>query len=277
MSEKTLKKNNAPVIINDGSWSDPWEQIPAGKNRAIIVAGNGLLQLKRMRALEYTLAEAATLLSSGGPDFLESFKPYCRVTLPDRIPLDDIRRVQSFFRDVTEKEEVECAIFVLWSPIERQFQFVAPRDYEDISKTHITSVFPDVPFGYVIFARIHSHVDFGAFHSGEDDAGEKTDGFYITIGNNAKSQIPSYACSVVVDGKRFSVPPHEVIDGLDPVDYPKAWWTPVTAALERQRAEEEERQRQLAASQANRFSMVGVGAGSYGSGNGDKKKKGGRR
>jgi hypothetical protein len=39
--------------------------------------------------------------------------------------------------------------------------------------------------GYVVFGDIHSHCDFGAFHSGTDDADERHglgDGLHITIG-----------------------------------------------------------------------------------------------
>lgn len=241
-NQKKAKKNTAPILHYDGSWSDPWTQVSENMNRAIIIAGNGVLQLKRIKALEYTLAEAATLIASGGIDFLSAFTPYCRVSVPDKIPMNDVRKVQSFFRDVTDQKKIEAAIFCLWSPIDRSFQFVAPKKYEDMSKTHITSVFPDLPMGYVLFARFHSHVDFAASHSSEDDYGEKTDGFYITIGNNGSDHVPTYACSVVVDGKRCSLRPDQIIDGLETVEYPNEWMAPVTEyEAEQARIEEQRR------------------------------------
>lgn len=70
---------------------------------------------------------------------------------------------------------------------------------------------------YINCGTIHSHADFGAFHSGTDENDEKYfDGLHITVGNVV--HLP-HSCSisacVVVNGKRVSVDPCNYIEGIE--------------------------------------------------------------
>lgn len=69
---------------------------------------------------------------------------------------------------------------------------------------------------YLNCGTIHSHADFGAFHSGTDVNDEKYfDGLHITIGH--VTQLPrfcSISASVVVNGKRIIVDPCRYIEGI---------------------------------------------------------------
>jgi hypothetical protein len=70
---------------------------------------------------------------------------------------------------------------------------------------------------YINCGTIHSHADFGAFHSGTDENDEKYfDGLHITVGNVL--HLP-HSCSisacVVVNGKRVLVNPCDYIEGIE--------------------------------------------------------------
>lgn len=72
--------------------------------------------------------------------------------------------------------------------------------------------------GYRIYGTIHSHCDFGAFHSGTDDADEiDFDGLHITIGNVLSGW--SYSARFMIDGAQFPVETSEMVDGdLDEIE-----------------------------------------------------------
>lgn len=67
---------------------------------------------------------------------------------------------------------------------------------------------------YVNCGTIHSHANFGAFHSSTDVNDEKYfDGLHITVGHNGQDKISISAC-IAVNGKRIKVNPLNYIDGL---------------------------------------------------------------
>lgn len=71
---------------------------------------------------------------------------------------------------------------------------------------------------YVNCGTIHSHSNFGAFHSGTDVNDERYfDGLHITVGHNAEEKISISAC-IVINGKRIKVDPLQYIEGLKKVD-----------------------------------------------------------
>ncbi len=70
---------------------------------------------------------------------------------------------------------------------------------------------------YINCGTIHSHANFGAFHSGTDVNDERYfDGLHITVGHNAEEAFSISAC-VVVNGKRIKVNPLDYIDGIKDV------------------------------------------------------------
>ena len=68
---------------------------------------------------------------------------------------------------------------------------------------------------YVNCGTIHSHCDFGAFHSGTDQNDERYfDGLHVTVGHVDRNEFSISAC-VVVNGKRVPVNPEDYIDGIE--------------------------------------------------------------
>jgi hypothetical protein len=62
---------------------------------------------------------------------------------------------------------------------------------------------------------IHSHCDFGAFHSGTDHEDESTfDGLHVTFGDITKSEGMSVSVSLVVHNMRCSVSPLLYLEGI---------------------------------------------------------------
>jgi len=68
---------------------------------------------------------------------------------------------------------------------------------------------------YLNCGTIHSHADFGAFHSGTDVNDERYfDGLHITVGHVTQLPFCSISASVVVNGKRILVDPCHYIEGI---------------------------------------------------------------
>ena len=69
--------------------------------------------------------------------------------------------------------------------------------------------------GYLRVGTIHSHCDFGAFHSGTDINDEADfDGLHVTFGHNNRD-IFTISASIVVNNIRKSVEPMDFIEGVE--------------------------------------------------------------
>lgn len=83
---------------------------------------------------------------------------------------------------------------------------------------------------YINCGTIHSHSNFGAFHSGTDVNDERYfDGLHITVGHVDRDVFSISAC-VVVNGKRIQVDPCDYIDGLEKVKEEKSAWRKDTSS-----------------------------------------------
>ena len=70
---------------------------------------------------------------------------------------------------------------------------------------------------FLCVGTIHSHCDFGAFHSGTDIGDEEDfDGLHVTFGHNNLVEF-SISATIVVNGNRLQVDPLEVLEGIEPV------------------------------------------------------------
>jgi len=225
------QNHEIPILHKDGSW----DQVPTETNEIFIIAEKGIYRFRRVMMLNHALIEAVTKVSSGGVYFLQPQEEFITLNLPRLIPLEIVNQVVAFFGDVTDRFGTEAVLPLYYSPLIEEFMAVPPARITSLSGGGIEFEFGDTPAGYVPICRFHSHADMQAFHSGTDDADERDDGLYITIGNTGRGKIPSYSCSVVCDGSRRQLEPHEVIDGLEPVSYPAEWMVPVTEYTEEQK------------------------------------------
>ncbi len=140
----------------------------------------------------------------------------------NKLPLELIRQVAAFFSWVYAQHRSEAAGYLFYCASSGQWCYEVPAQ----TVAHAAVSYDKAPKkgeGWVLAGTIHSHADFSAFHSGVDDRDEVFfDGVHITIGN--VNTVPTYSCSVVVQGCREVLEPAVLIDGFAPADQvPEAW------------------------------------------------------
>lgn len=166
--------------------------------------------------------------------FLKSAEPKVDLKLP-KLPASIIARCLRFFRKVYDVYSSEAAVLLYYNTEKDHYYLHCPL--QEVSFASV-SYAPkkkgreqtnEVEFatsmrkmGYAKVGTIHSHCDFGAFHSGVDISDESYfDGIHVTIGDVKKVYF-SVSASLVVNNNRFAVDPSEVILGLEPKSLPSS-------------------------------------------------------
>ena len=92
---------------------------------------------------------------------------------------------------------------------------------------HLSYVPGPAPSGKLRVGTIHSHAEAEAFHSPVDDGDEEhDDGLQVTVGNLDGPF--SLSCSLVVDGRRFSLRSREVFESLSRESAGEVWYEALT-------------------------------------------------
>lgn len=130
----------------------------------------------------------------------------------DKIPSEVIAKTIHFFRRIFDKYKTEAEVILLMNYETREWDIFVP--YQKVSHSGVTSGFnpESIPDGWMIVGSIHSHCDFGAFHSGTDtgDASDM-DGVHLTFGHVDKDEFEAVAM-VMISGARWDFKPQEVAD-----------------------------------------------------------------
>lgn len=193
-----------PVIINDGE-----TQIPEDEDVCYIISKNGSFIKKKVGIIE-------SVVKVDQISILQETEEYASIDIP-KIPALQMAQVFTFFEKVYEEFSSEANILLYYHMQKEIFWLRVPR--QEVSRAGVEYTKWGSCKGYDLIGTIHSHCDFGAFHSGIDDADEKFfDGLHITIGNN-NQRWKTIAVSVVVNGQRFKGEPDEYIEGLTTEDY----------------------------------------------------------
>ncbi len=177
-----------------------------------IVAGNGIW-LHKDTGVVGALIQVKTV------SILDDLKAETFVTcnLP-KIPEKHILKIKEFFRQVVEEYHSESEINLYYSKEKNDFKIHVPHQtvshggvhYTRSALTHIEEM-----SDYLRVGTIHSHCDFGAFHSGTDvDDEQDFDGLHVTFGHNDKAEF-TISASVVVNGNRTKINPLNVLEGIN--------------------------------------------------------------
>jgi proteasome lid subunit RPN8/RPN11 len=153
-------------------------------------------------------------------DVLANFRQIARLKLP-KIPRLILARAKTFFQRVYEKLHSESELMLLYQEHNRQFDLWCPEqrvsfggvDYKLSEEMQSVSNAGE----FRVVGTIHSHANFGAFHSGTDLNDEShgfEDGVHITIGHVDRDEF-SLSCSVAIGGKRWKVPQENVLLGVE--------------------------------------------------------------
>jgi hypothetical protein len=142
---------------------------------------------------------------------LQSINTMARMYI-NPLPAQYGAKILEFFKAVFEKFGGEAIVLLFYNEKTGKYKIVPPTQ-------KVTAAACDynrgvTVEGFTMIGTIHSHANFSAFHSGVDDADEKTfDGLHITYGN-VRSEEFSLSASIVANGSRFIVNPEDYMLGL---------------------------------------------------------------
>lgn len=134
-----------------------------------------------------------------------------------KVPARHVWRIKEFFRRVVEKYRAEAEVNLYFNKNTGDYKIHVPEQtvthggvrYKRVALTHVEGM-----EDYLRVGTIHSHCDFGAFHSGTDVGDEEDfDGLHVTFGHNDKDRF-TISASVVVNGHRMKVDPESVLEGI---------------------------------------------------------------
>ena len=130
-----------------------------------------------------------------------------------------------FFRRVYHEYKSESALLLYVNPDTKEFQLYCPRQtvsHGGVNYRRIEGYDDMKKQGYLLCGTVHSHCDFGAFHSGTDTADEVNfSGLHMTIGHVDHDTF-SVVTSLVVNKDRKQIEPISITDGISPAAFPLA-------------------------------------------------------
>ena len=187
-----------PVFVNDGTQEMPDDDI------LYIVCKEGTYLKKKLGIMEsITPVKNISILETVEMMATMHIKP---------IPGTKFAPVIDFFRKVYDEHRGEAIVLLFYNEEKKTYKIVAPS--QEVSSAGVDYTRAITIDGYIMVGDIHSHANFSAFHSGVDDADEKSfDGLHITIGNNGDNEV-SISASIVSNGQRFICNPEDYINGV---------------------------------------------------------------
>jgi hypothetical protein len=166
-----------------------------------LVTRKGLFQVKRTPVFRSRIRVPGLI-------WLEPEEEGATFLLPV-IPEKILAETLAFFREVFRKYRAEAAVLLYLREEAREYEVRIPP--QRVAGGHCRYEVGPNPAGCIRVGTIHSHGAAEAFHSELDDVDEQyDDGLHVTIGSlHAK---PTVSCSLVVDGRRFTLQPEEVLE-----------------------------------------------------------------
>ena len=141
-----------------------------------------------------------------------------------KLPACIVRQAKTFFEKVFEDYRSESYLTLLYSRVLNQYRLWCPTQtvsYSSVDYDRTDSVpddegvaNPEGPMWQSV-GTIHSHCDFGAFHSGTDTSDEASfDGLHITIGHVNRDEF-SMVSTIAVCNNRKEVDVLSVVEGVE--------------------------------------------------------------
>ena len=188
-----------PIYLKEDGFEEPDDPI------YYLVTRDGLFQVKRN-----LLFHARTKVR--GLTWLMSEQEAAWLKLPP-VPAAILAEIVDFFREVFRAHRAEAVALLYFNQAEKRYETKIPK--QQVAGGHCRYEIGPTPTGWVRVGTIHSHAAADAFHSELDYEDERhDDGLHVTIGN-LDGEV-SVACSLVVDGRRFTLKPSDVFEDASP-------------------------------------------------------------
>jgi len=179
--------------------------LPRGEGHIyFVISRDGIYMYRKMGMFE-------AMVKVNDISFLQPIQTFANMDLP-LLPAELIIQALSFFRWAQKQFGTESIVLPYYSEVTDEFVLMCPEQGVGHANVKYT---PLGNFGdFQGIGTIHSHNNFGAFHSSIDKNDEKhDDGLHITIGD-VNRKYPTITSTVVVSNNRFPVSPLDVIGGL---------------------------------------------------------------
>lgn len=175
-----------------------------------IVTKNGIFLRKKLGIID-SMVKVNSI-----PNMKESkLSSYGQINIP-KIPGDIFGKICKFFLWAYKVHSGEAVVLIYYNQETNKFD-IFPTKQQVTGASANYNLHGRSHEGWNLIGSIHSHANFGAFHSSVDNDDELNfDGVHITVGNIV-DQYQSIACSVVVNGNRFTYEPQEYIRGIEKV------------------------------------------------------------
>lgn len=186
-------------ILKDSTSKIPKDDI------CYLIAKNGIFVKKKLGLIE-SLTPVDEI-----PFLKKEVDPYATMKIP-KIPKITFAQVLAFFKKVYELHQSESEAYLYYNASKEEYTVRIP--HQKVSYASCKSIRGKTPKGYQIVCSIHSHANFGAFHSGTDISDEEYfEGLHITVGNVDDDEF-SVVASIVSNRVRFKSDPLDCIEGL---------------------------------------------------------------
>lgn len=194
-----------------------------------ITKEDGIDHLPEPTVPYYVIAEEGTFLYRGTqignallPDFKKipslgktGYKKGTFIWTAENIPSNIIAQATDYFRRIFNKHGSEAEVLITMHNETHEFRLFVP--YQRVTAMGVKSVYEPthIDRNYTVVGTIHSHCNFGAFHSGTDsgDASDM-DGIHFTIGM-LQNNPPQIVAMAVMSGKEFHYEDPATIADLD--------------------------------------------------------------
>jgi len=167
------------------------------------VAAEQKLYLSKQTALGRCIIPQKTIPTQIKPMTKEWENGYFDYTAP-KVPKEIMAQAVDFFRKTFKKFGTEAEVLILLNEETKEFKLLPPYQY--VTYSGVDSLFDqaDIEDEWSIIGTMHSHCDFGAFHSGTDTGDASNfNGLHITVGNVDKAD-PEFASMVMINGITFT-------------------------------------------------------------------------
>ena len=180
-----------------------------------VVAGNGIW-LHKDTGIVKALLPVPTISYLND---IEKKSEFIECNLP-KLPAEHVFRIKKFFQRVVEEHRSESTTSLFFNKQTGEYRIYVPPQvvshgavsYNREGLSHLEEM-----KDFLCVGTIHSHCDFGAFHSGTDvDDEEDFDGLHVTFGNNNLDEF-SISASIAVNGIRQKVDPLQFLEGIEKV------------------------------------------------------------
>ena len=193
-----------PIYVLNG-------QVPLPKEGTYYVIARGGIYLSKDTGL------VRAMVRVDGISFLEEVDTRVTLRVP-KIPSWVVAPAVLFFRRVYEEYGAEAAVLLYYDAQSGEYALDAPL--QQVTGTSVSYQNRGrVDEGLQLVGTIHSHANFGAFHSGVDIHDEQhLDGIHITIGRVDQPYF-MVSGSIAVNNNRFPMNPGDMISGIREVEY----------------------------------------------------------